>query len=500
VTVRVYGEFQRERVGWFLGLTGLQLGMLAAGAIPAVSAVHGGLWRAAFAGVVGWMVLLAVVVVPVQGRTATGWVVAAAASVLGRRTGWSSYSSPLSQGRSGPVGVLDLPGVLSGLRVHDVAAGGGRLGVVQHLPGRVWSVTARMIHSGIGWASAEERDVLGVGLSAVLDGVCRAGLVSEVQVLVRVSPDDGLDRDRWLSEHRPEVAPSDLARRVHDELSRHLTPAASRTETVVTLLVPERRLRRAVRNGPGGLAGRAVVLADLTAEVGALLAGPLAADGVEWLTSAGLAASCRTGFNPGNTRDFASPPDPASPPSDPDGVWTGVGVARAVSGPRRYAHGGFVSVSSALLLPTRGAALGALGPVLSGGLVGERRSLLVGFPVLPPGLAERRTASREWAADLGDGLRDRAQVRSRARTRADNATARAVDAKLVRGASLCRPYAVATVTVLADQPVEDAARRLDASIRQAGFTAQRLDLAHDVGFAAGCLPLGLSLSTAKDGA
>jgi hypothetical protein len=501
VSVRVYGEFQRDRVGWFLGLTGLQLGVLAAGALPVVSAVHGGLWRLAFVGVVGWLVLLGVVVVPVQGRTATGWVAAAAVSLLGRRTGWSAYRSRLSQGRPGPVGVLDLPGVLSGLRVHDVSAGGEALGVVQHLHSRVWSVSARVVHPGTGWATPAERDQLGAGLSAVLDGVCRAGLVAEVQVLVRVSPDDGTDRDRWLAAHRPETPPSELARRVHDGLRRHLTPAASRTETFVTLIVPERRLRRASRGGHGDLGGRAAVLADLTAEVSGLLAGPLAAEGVGWLSSAGLAAACQTGFDPG-TVDRGSTVDREASgrlSADAGGLWVGVGVARALSEPRRYSHGGFVSVSSALLLPARGAALGALGPVLSGGSVGERRSLLVGFPVLPPDLAERRTASREWAADLGDGLRDRARVRPRARTRADNAAARAVDAKLVRGASLCRPYAVATTTVPADQPVEDAARRLDASIRQAGFTGQRLDLAHDVGFAAGCLPLGVSLSTTKDG-
>ncbi len=504
--MRMYGEFQRDRVGWFLGLTGLQLGVLAAGVVPVVSAVHGGLWRAAFASVVGWLVLLAVVVVPVQGRTAVGWAAAAALSMVGRRAGWSAYRSGLSQGRAVPAGVLDLPGGLGAMRVHSVRAGGGQLGVVQHLATRAWSVTARVSHPGTGWVTAAERDVLGAGLAAVLDGVCRAGLVSEVQVLVRVSPDEGTDRDRWLSDHRPPVAPSDLARRVHDELRQHLTPAATRTETFVTFIVPERRLRRAARNSPGDLGGRAPVLADLTSEVTALLTGPLGAEHVTWLSSAGLATACRTGFDPGTAEPLA----PARTVSTADAVpcleggcdsgvvWAGVGTARAVSEAGRYRHGGFVSVSSALLLPARGAVLGALGPVLSAGAVGERRCLLVGFPVLPPDLAERRTASREWAADLGDGLRDRARVRPRAKTRADNQAARAVDAKLVRGASLCRPYAVATTTVAADQAVDAATRRLDGSIRQAGFTAQRLDLAHDVGFAAGCLPLGLSLSTSKD--
>ena len=94
VSTRVYGEYQRDQVGWFLGLTGLQLGILASGALPAVSAVHAGAWRWAFAGVLGWVVLLGLVVVPVHGRTASGWAVAAAMSLLGRRAGWSYLPQP----------------------------------------------------------------------------------------------------------------------------------------------------------------------------------------------------------------------------------------------------------------------------------------------------------------------------------------------------------------------------------------------------------------------
>ena len=241
--------------------------------------------------------------------------------------------------------------------------------------------------------------------------------------------------------------PRQLARRVHDELRHHLAPAANRTETFVTVVIPERRLRRAARSSPGALGGRSEVLTGMMTEVGALLTGPLGAHRVEWLGAEDLAAACRSAFQPPCA---GGPAVSAEQDHERGWGWADVGVARAETQPRWYAHGGYRSVSSALLLPARGAALGSLGPVLSGGAVGEARSLLVGFPVLPPDLAERRTASREWAADLGDGLRDRARIRPRAQARADNAAARAVDAKLVRGASLCRPYAVATVTVSAD--------------------------------------------------
>ena len=119
--------------------------------------------------------------------------------------------------------------------------------------------------------------------------------------------------------------------------------------------------------------------------------------------------------------------------------------------------------------------------------------MLVAFPILPAGAADRRTANAEWAADLSEELRRRARVRQRARSRAETAKARNIDGRLARGHALTSPYAVATVTLPADQPVEDAARRLDASARRAGFPPLRLDLAHDLAFAASSVPLGLTL-------
>ena len=45
---------------------------------------------------------------------------------------------------------------------------------------------------------------------------------------------------------------------------------------------------------------------------------------------------------------------------------------------------------------------------------------------------------------------------------------------------------------------EEAKGALDASIRRAGFSPLRLDLAQDVGFAASTVPLGISLTRAGD--
>jgi len=117
------------------------------------------------------------------------------------------------------------------------------------------------------------------------------------------------------------------------------------------------------------------------------------------------------------------------------------------------------------------------------------------FPILPFRRADRQTASGEWAADMGEGLRGRLQIRQRSRDRANVTRAHRLDAKLASGHALTRPYAVACVTVAKTMRVAEFGRRLDASIRRAGFAPPlRVDRAQDAGFAAATLPLGLGLT------
>jgi ribosomal protein S4 len=113
-------------------------------------------------------------------------------------------------------------------------------------------------------------------------------------------------------------------------------------------------------------------------------------------------------------------------------------------------------------------------------------------------VADRRTANSEWAADLGEELRRKAKVKQRAKSRVETAKARGLDAKLARGSALTRPYAVCTVTVPKTARITEFGRRLDAAVRRAGYAPMRLDLSHDVGFAASVIPLGVSLTRRGD--
>jgi len=178
--------------------------------------------------------------------------------------------------------------------------------------------------------------------------------------------------------------------------------------------------------------------------------------------------------------------------------WAMAGPSGADAAVRHYVHDAWASVSATIKLPDNGAVMGALAPVLTPSEPGERRSLTVAYPILRQSTADRQSATREWSADLGEELKNRAGMKIRARARTDAARARGLDSKLARGHCMTRPYAVCTVTVPSTYRVEEFGRRLDASIRRAGYAPLRLDLAQDVGFVASAVPLGISLTRRGD--
>jgi hypothetical protein len=160
---------------------------------------------------------------------------------------------------------------------------------------------------------------------------------------------------------------------------------------------------------------------------------------------------------------------------------------------RHYNHDAWSSVTDTILLPERGAILGALAPVLAPTTPGERRALTVFFPAMGQGRADKLTQRAEMSAITGDELRRATGRLARAKQRRAQARAAGLDEKLAKGRALVRPCAAATVTVPNTWAVSEFGRRLDASIRNPGFIPLRLDLAQDSGFAAGAIPLGVGL-------
>ena len=412
---------------------------------------------------------------------ATGWLLASLSFAVGHAFGWTSWRSKAATGKAEALENADLPGVMTGIEVHDGAPKGPaqtRYAIIQDHGLRTWAMTAAIRHPGVGMAEGDRRDQYGRGLTELLDVAARASLISDVVFVVRTVPDDGAERQQWIAAHRRPDGP-ELARRMNDELATALTRAAVRTESFVTFVVPETRIAKQAREFGGGLEGRTRVLYALADEISAMLRGGMGMTDVAWLTSPQLALAVRTGFAPADRAGIIDAL--AAHQSDPsvctEVPWAMAGPSGADTTMRHYSHDAWNSISSTIKLPDRGACLGALAPVLTPSEPGERRSYTVVFPILPFSRADRQTASGEWAADMGEGLRGRLQIRQRSRDRANVNRAHRLDAKLASGHALTRPYAVACVTVAKTMRVAEFGRRLDASIRRAGFAPLRLDLA-----------------------
>lgn len=504
----VYGTAAaRDRHGWFLGLTGLQLVLLLAAATPAWLAMAVGRWATLLVLVPGWIVSAALITVPVRGWSAAQWAGVLARQAVGTATGWATWRSAAASGAVDDPDHADLPGILTGIRLYDGPPLPGRLdrpALIQDLSSRTWAATARLTHPGIGMAGQVDRDQMAAGLAELLEAASTGGQIHHLALQVRTVPEDAADRDEWVSRHRRADEPP-LSAQLHDTLDQTLIGAALRTEAFLTVVVDEHTLardaRRAGRLAGHGVAGRARVLHCLLGEVEARLLGGIGCTAVRWLDAPGLAAAVRLGFEPGDATALANA---ALAHRRHRAVAAGVpaaaaGPTLATPTPRRYDHGEWTSVSATILLPRKGAVLGALARTLVPSTVGERRALTVFYRPIGHTQADRRTGRDEMSAAMSAELRRRVGRIERAGERRATQRVHETDEKLQRGRALVQVTAAASVTVPRDDDTHDHGRRLDADIRLCGFVPLLLDGCHDAGFAAATIPLGVGLPTRRRG-
>ncbi|MCZ2812033.1 hypothetical protein O2W15_11370 [Modestobacter sp. VKM Ac-2979] len=339
------------------------------------------------------------------------------------------------------------------------------------------------------------RTRMGIGLAELLEGAATTELVSVVALQVRTLPDDGAERAAWQQAHlRPEAPP--LARAVTAELAAVMTQAGVRHEAFVTVVVPERRIHRQAKEAGGGVDGRARVLYGVMSEIEARLVGPVGCSSVTWLDSPALASAIRTGFAPGDRAGLATAELAVS--TNPRIV---AALPMAAAGPtaappperRHYVHDAWHSATCTVLLPDKGAVMGALAPVLTPTTAGERRCATVFFEPISSTRAGRMVGNESMSSELATEIRRRGGFRDRAAHRRDAARVEGQDVRLAQGNALVRVAVAVSVTVPGTWSITDYGRRLEASVTGSGFKPLRLDLAQDSAFAAACIPLGIGL-------
>jgi hypothetical protein len=216
---------------------------------------------------------------------------------------------------------------------------------------------------------------------------------------------------------------------------------------------------------------------------------------VSWLDSEELAGAVRTGYHPADTaileaaRQRARRGHPTA-----TGVAAGAaGPAHAIAAARAYTHDAYTTVSYALLLPELGTSVGALARLLTPTVAGERRCVALHYQPLSPSRAARQVEHDVWVADTAHEVQVRKGFRvSRAQRRRAAETA-GHEQQITAGHTLVRVAGAAAVTVPAGWDVEDHAAGIEAAARAGRYRLLRLDLAHDTGFVAAVLPLGIGL-------
>lgn len=494
-----YNDYTPARIGFLFGLSLPQLVVVAVSGLPLMSALGRGAWVALAMLVPLWVMVVVLTVVPVRGRSAVGWLGASILYLVAAGTGRSQFRGTVAKGEAAALDKPDLPGALNSIEIHEGAPTGprqDRYALIQNHATATWAMTAAVVHPGTGLIGADERELMGQGLTELINGCSRTELIDEILLYVRTVPDDGAERAQWLASRQRQDAPA-ISRQINQDLQEILSTVSVRTECYVTFVVPESRLARHAKEAGGGLQGRANILYTLAHEVEAHLSGGVRMASVRWLTSPDLAAAVRTGFAPGDRAGIveavaAADHQPGVAASVP---WALAGPSGADPAVRHYSHDAWNSVSATVRLPSNGVVLGAWAPILRPAKPGERRSCVMAFPVMTQSQATTKVSNKGMLADMADGLRERAQIQQRSRDKAEADKTRRLESKVgVSGQALCEPYAVVTVTVPKTQRVAEFGQYLDSSIRGAGFQPLRLDLAQDVAFAASTVPLGVSLA------
>ena len=506
----VYGaSATRDRQGWLFGLTGPQFFLVMAAGLPTWVAMAVGEWLTLLVLVPFWFVVGLLVCLPIRGWSAFQWIGVVFRHLLGSAFGWSRFQSKAAagdldvgsgdpdDGDEGDAGEADLPGVLSHIQIHDgppMTGQSSRPAIIQNHAARTWGATARVIHPGIGMSDDADRFRMGAGLTEMMEAATAGNQIDLIAVQVRTIPDDGTDRAEWIRQNARPDEP-EVSARVNAQLDSMTAGAAVRREAFVTVVVREDVINKDAKRAGRGVLGRARILYSILAEVEARLTGSIGCTSVRWLDTADLAVAIRTGFEPGDAPALA---DAAIHHRDDPTIAAGVPVAAA--GPthastaiRSYRHGDWESISSTILLPTKGARMGALARVLVPSQPGERRSMTVFYRPVSQQLADRATGQAQMSATMAATIRTRIGQTERAKDQRSVGKLHERDAKLEMGRSLVKVSSAVSITVPAGRNTQDFGRRLDASIRISGFTPLPLDGAHDAAFAVAAIPLGAGL-------
>ncbi len=284
-------KFSRlARRGIVLGLSGPRLVTAGTAAVIAVVALYAGGSAPVFAAPLV-VLLLAVTLVPIGGRTAVEWLPITAR--WGRRSATGQTVFRARIGKPRPAGTLALPGDAAALREYTDPDTGA---VYIHDPHRA-TLTAILDvqHPAFVLLDATDQNRRVTTWGRALASACRTGRIATIQVLERTLPDSGRSLVDWWRTHG--TRDGSWASETYEQLVERAGPAGHRRASTISIALDLRAAARPIRAAGGGLRGAAVVLRQ---EVDAMILALRAADitVTRVLAPADLAVVLRTAYDP----------------------------------------------------------------------------------------------------------------------------------------------------------------------------------------------------------
>lgn len=503
--VRTYSGFRRERIG---AVAGLPMGTLMVMVLLALPGVFGFAQQRYVLGVVwmlAWAVGVALVAVPVRGRSAWTWLWQSVAWLVGRASGASSWVSRVSEGdvTSKDVDQVDLPGSLQHVELVDgppLPVMGLRQPCLIHdkRDGGSWRMVARLDHPGISMASSERLDGQAAALGDLMASLAVSGVVRRLSIYTRSEPGDDVERQAWLAGHVSDQVPEVMRQSLHS-LEAQVRASSITTDLFVVVEVGESSIRREARAAGGGVEGRARVIYRHLGEVTQGLVGA-GVKTVSWLSTPELVEAIHSGYQPAVRDELARARLAARTQL---GVETSIapiaaGPARAEGDRSVYRHGNYVTKAFTVVPPKQGTQVGSLAPLVTPAGSGERRSLAIHYETKAPAAAQRQVEREVNESTLAKETRARMGLRVRVRDRRQADEVARQEQVISAGHTLTRMAMVSAVTVPATMDIRDHAAAMQASARNRQFSLYPLDLAQDAGFVAAVLPVGIGLPRRKD--
>jgi len=458
-----YAFGPRETRGLLLGLRGPQLAILVIGLGCLVAGLSAGFGGAAI-GMLALAGSVAVVFVPLGGRTAEQWALVAVAFGVQRLTGQHDYRRPPVAGAGAA-----LPGPLNALRILTVpVADDSHVAVVKDATRGTYTAVAAVRGSTFALLEADEQDRRVSAWGRLLAELAREGSpVGRVQWVERTVPDSGDALARFWAEaggHGSRAAAAS-----YRQLIATAGPATQRHETYLAVAIDARRARRAIRQaGCGDDGACAVLLRELAAIQDRLAQASL--EVVGWLPPRALAQVLRTAYEPGAGTHL----------DKRHGCGRGAGVDPALAGPMAAEHtwgsyrsdDGWHATYWVHEWPRMEVGADFLVPLLLHTTC-RRTVALIAEPVSTR-QAVRQVSAAKTAELANQTMRDRVGQVTTERHRAEAAEVARREAELVAGHAEFRFTAFITVTATSPAGLEEAGGQVEHAAHQSYLEIRRL--------------------------